>query len=160
MDRETLKGCLMVYIGSRSGCADQYIYMVWDGEWTLAEQKHNKVAFWAAINPGASGDQCPNAFLIWFHGVSKLPWRVWSSAREAQASIALEQHAWELIITGLSVTALGFTLRGGLNYVYTKQGLGIAAAAALAKTKVKKTWGWAQVKENDVWIRLWDLNKP
>lgn len=31
--------------GSKSGCADQYIYMVWEGEWTLAEQKHNKVAF-------------------------------------------------------------------------------------------------------------------
>lgn len=31
--------------GSKSGRADQYIYMVWEGEWTLAEQKHNKVAF-------------------------------------------------------------------------------------------------------------------
>lgn len=31
--------------GSKSGCGDQYIYMVGEGEWTLAEQKHNKVAF-------------------------------------------------------------------------------------------------------------------
>ncbi len=75
--------------GSKSGCADQYVYMVWEGEWTPAKQKHNKVAFWAAINLGASGDQCPNAFLIGFHGVSKLPWRIWSSAREAQIKYCL-----------------------------------------------------------------------
>ena len=70
MDGETLKGCFNGSYGSKSGCADQYIYMVWRGEWTLAEQKHYQVAFWAAINLSASGDQCPNAFLIGFHGVS------------------------------------------------------------------------------------------
>lgn len=33
--------------GSMSGCKDQYINMVWEGEWTLAEprkKKHNKAA--------------------------------------------------------------------------------------------------------------------
>lgn len=59
---------------SKSGCADQYIYMVWEGEWNLAKQKHDLVAFGAAINPGAPGDQFPNAFLIWFCGVRKAPW--------------------------------------------------------------------------------------
>lgn len=38
--------------------------MVWEGEWNLAKQKYELVAFGAAINPGASGDQFPNAFLI------------------------------------------------------------------------------------------------
>lgn len=47
----------------------------------------------------------------------------------AQSSIALEQHAWELIITDLSVTPPGLLLRGGLKHVYIKQDLGKKAAA-------------------------------
>lgn len=75
--------------GSKSGWADQYIYMVWGVGWTLAEQKHYKVAFWASINLGASGDQCPNAFLIGFHGVSKFPWSIVAQLGKAQMKYRL-----------------------------------------------------------------------
>lgn len=40
-------------------------------------------------------------------------------------------------------------LRGGFNYIYTKQGLGMAAADS-EKRAVKKIWGWAQMKEDEL----------
>lgn len=58
-----------------------------------------------------------------------------------RSSIALDQHARELITTALSVNAPGFLLHGGLNYVYTKQGLGIAALPVSEKREVMKTLG-------------------
>lgn len=64
-----------------------------------------------------------------------------------RSSIALEQHAWELIIMGLSVTAPGFMLLRGLNYVCVKQGLGTASAGAPEKAKVRKTRVQARMKE-------------
>lgn len=48
---------------------------------------------------------------------------------------------------GLSVTAPGFMLLRGLNYVCVKQGLGIASAGAPEKAKVRKTRVQARMKE-------------
>lgn len=147
--------------GSKSGRADQYIYIIWEGEWTSTEQKHNQVSFWVAINLGASGDQFPNAFLIWFRGVSKLPLRIRSSARgKLTSSIALEQHAWGLIITGLSVTAPGFVLLGALNYACTQQGLSWCLCSSSSssfgerKCKKKNTKAWGRPLNE-----TWALNK-
>lgn len=44
--------------------------------------------------------------------------------------IASDQHASELIITGLSVSAPGFTLTGGLKYICSKHGRSLAAATS------------------------------
>lgn len=47
-----------------------------------------------------------------------------------RSSVASDRHACELIIKGLSVTAVGLELLGGHECVYTKLVLGMAAASA------------------------------
>lgn len=74
MDGETLKGCLMVRMDPR--VAEGIDTFIWYGEvngpW-LSKNTTRLLFEQQSIKPGASGDQCPNAFLIGFRGVSKFP---------------------------------------------------------------------------------------